>query len=38
MMVVMALTTTFMTGPLLSLADVWGRRKSPVAAGARAAA
>jgi len=39
MMVIMALTTTFMTGPLLSLADIWSRRKSPVAAdGVRAAA
>ena len=39
MMVIMALTTTFMTGPLLSLADIWSRRKSAVTtAGARAAA
>lgn len=39
MMVIMALTTTFMTGPLLSLADIRSRRKSPVADdGVRAAA
>jgi Kef-type K+ transport system membrane component KefB len=38
MMVIMALTTTFMTGPLLSLADIWNRRKSIVTDGARAAA
>jgi len=28
MMVLMALTTTFMTGPLLSLAEFWSRRRS----------
>jgi len=37
MMVLMALTTTFMTGPLLSLAGLWGRRRSPLAAGASVA-
>jgi hypothetical protein len=28
MMVLMALTTTFMTGPLLSLVEFWSRTKS----------
>jgi Kef-type K+ transport system membrane component KefB len=34
MMVLMALVTTFMTGPLLSLADAW-RREKPLTAGVR---
>jgi hypothetical protein len=38
MMVLMALTTTFMTGPLLSLAGLWGRRASAPAAEASSVA
>jgi Kef-type K+ transport system membrane component KefB len=38
MMVIMALTTTSMTGPLLSLVELRNRRRSPAAAEARAAA
>jgi Kef-type K+ transport system membrane component KefB len=38
MMVLMALTTTFMTGPLLALAELRGRRKSPLPADAGVAA
>lgn len=35
MMVFMALTTTFMTGPLLSLSEFWGRGRSVITAAAR---
>jgi Kef-type K+ transport system membrane component KefB len=35
MMVLMALTTTFMTGPLLSLSEFWGRRRSVTTAAVR---
>jgi Kef-type K+ transport system membrane component KefB len=38
MMVLMALVTTFMTGPLLSLAGLRGRRKAAPAAGASSVA
>ena len=34
MMVIMALTTTFMTGPLLSLLDAWKRREAVITEGA----
>lgn len=34
MMVLMALTTTFMTGPLLSLLDAWKRREAVITEGA----
>jgi Kef-type K+ transport system membrane component KefB len=37
MMVLMALTTTCMTGPLLSLAGLWGGRRATLAAGASVA-
>jgi Kef-type K+ transport system membrane component KefB len=35
MMVLMALTTTFMTGPLLSLSESWGRKRSVITAAER---
>jgi Kef-type K+ transport system membrane component KefB len=38
MMVLMALTTTFMTGPLLSLAGLWGRGRTVMTAEASSAA
>lgn len=33
MMVIMAITTTFMTGPLLSLVEFWKRKEAPVSDG-----
>jgi Kef-type K+ transport system membrane component KefB len=38
MMLLMALTTTFMTGPLLSLVEFWKRRRAPLTAEASVAA